>query len=259
MCRFDRGLFIAPLTGMELFPKTDTGFTVHAESVPDAVSPKRAIKSYVLRAGRMSDAQQRSYEQFSPLYCLPFELGSLHYPKLFGNDNPVTIEIGFGMGIATALIAEDNPDKNYIGLEVYRPGIGRLLWEIKKRNLHNIRIIEHDAVEVLGTMIKDHSVSAFHVFFPDPWPKKKHHKRRLIKRPFTDMLSQKLLAGGYLYMVTDWADYGEWALKELKETPMLQNSYDGFAEPQSWRPETKFERKGMDKQHQIRELFFNRK
>jgi tRNA (guanine-N7-)-methyltransferase len=163
------------------------------------------------------------------------------------------------MGRATAGIAGQNPQNNYLGIEVHRPGIGRLLWEIEKNSLKNIRIIEGDAVEILEQNIKDSSVSAFHIFFPDPWPKKRHHKRRLIRRPFTDLLASKLKPGAYVYMVSDWPDYGDWALLELSATKGLVNRYDGFAEAQNWRPETEFERKGLDKNHEIRELLFEKR
>ena len=196
----------------------------------------------------MSRAQKRSYETLFPIYGLKGdEISSLA---------PFVIEIGFGMGIATSIIAELNPDINYLGIDVHRPGIGRLLWEIEKRGLKNIRIIEGDAVEILEQKVKDNSVLAFHIFFPDPWPKKRHHKRRLITRPFTDLLSSKLLPGGYIYMVSDWADYGDWALRELSATSGLVNKYDSFAEPASWRPQTEFERKGIKKNHAVKELFF---
>jgi len=207
----------------------------------------------------MSDAQKRSYENIFPLFGQKGDgKGLIEYSALFGNAGPVIIEIGFGMGIATASIAEKNPGNNYFGIEVHRPGIGRLLWEIEKRNLKNIRIIEGDAAEILENRIGDTSVSAFHIFFPDPWPKKRHHKRRLIQRPFTDLLSAKLSPGGYLYMATDWADYADWALRELGATPGLVNSYGAFAARQTWRPETEFERKGLKKNHEIRELFFTK-
>jgi tRNA (guanine-N7-)-methyltransferase len=217
------------------------------------------IKSYVLRAGRMSNAQRRSYETLMPRYGIPFSGEAPDYRKIFGNDNPVTIEIGFGMGLATALIAEANPGRNYLGIEVHRPGIGRLLWETENRGLENIRIIEYDAVEVLERMIGQASAAAFHIFFPDPWPKKRHHKRRLITRPFTSLLAAALCPGGYVYVVTDWADYGDWALAELSAVPGLENAYEGFAPPQSWRPRTKFEDKGLLKNHEVRELYFIRK
>jgi tRNA (guanine-N7-)-methyltransferase len=216
----------------------------------------RRVKSYVLRAGRISGAQRRSWETLAPGYCAPFADRLLDFPALFGSSRPLIIEIGFGMEIATALIAEKNPEKNYLGLEVYRPGVGRLLWEIKKRNLQHIRLLVHDAVEALEKMIPPASVEGVHVFFPDPWPKKRHHKRRLITRPFTDTLAEKLKPGGYIYMVTDWENYGDCALAELSATPGLTNPHKGFAPPQDWRPKTKFEEKGLAKNHRVRELFF---
>jgi tRNA (guanine-N7-)-methyltransferase len=215
------------------------------------------IKSYVLRAGRTSAAQKRSYEELSR-FCIPFKAEALDFEQTFGNRNPLTVEIGFGMGAATALIAEQNPQNNYLGIEVHKPGIGRLLWEIGNRDLHNIRIVEYDAVEVIEKMIRPSSIAAFHIFFPDPWPKTRHHKRRLVKRPFTDLLASRLAGGAYLYMVTDWEDYGLWALGELSAAPGLENGYDGFAPPQHWRPTTKFEQKGLDKRHGIWELFFRK-
>lgn len=215
------------------------------------------VRSFVLRAGRMSDAQRRSYRELSPRFLVPYGK-ELRFDSraVFGNDAPYTVEIGFGMGTTTAQIAEANPDHNYLGLEVHTPGVGKLLWEIDRRGLDNVRIIEHDAVEVLRDMIADASVAAFHIFFPDPWPKKRHHKRRLVKRPFTDLLARKLVPGGYLYMATDWVEYGDWALAELNATPGLANRYQAFAPHQEWRPETRFERKGLDKAHEIRELMY---
>ena len=208
----------------------------------------------------MSQAQKRSYEKLFPIYGLKADdIASVEPGALFGNENPLVIEIGFGMGKATSIIAEQNPGINYLGIEVFRPGIGRLLWEIENRKLTNIRIVEGDAVEILEQKIRGNGVSAFHIFFPDPWPKKRHHKRRLVTRPFTDLLASKLLPGAYVYMVSDWADYGDWALRELSATPGLCNKYDTFAGHEQWRPQTEFERKGLSKNHEIRELFFIKK
>ncbi len=205
----------------------------------------------------MTAAQERNYTELAPVWCIPFNADApLDFSAVFGNSNPVTIEIGFGMGIATAEIAAANPDKNYIGIEVHKPGVGSLLGEIKNRGLKNLYIIQHDALEVLEAMIPDGSVQAFHIFFADPWPKKRHHKRRIITRPRTDLMAQKLCGGGYLYFVTDWQEYGEWALAELTATPGLKNAYEGFAEHQTWRPETKFERKGIAGGRGISELYF---
>jgi len=227
------------------------------------------VKSYVLRAGRITDSQRKSYDTLSENFIIPFASLPLDFVQLFGNNNPVTVEIGFGMGAATAVIAEENPEKNYIGIEVHKPGIGKLLWEMEQRSLSNIRIIEHDAVEVFLKMIPPNSLDGIHLFFPDPWPKKRHHKRRLVQKPFTGVLTAGLKPGGYLYMVTDWEDYADWALAELGATEGLINPYgstngetdgstDGFATPQDWRPRTKFERKGLEKNHVVKELFFTK-
>jgi tRNA (guanine-N7-)-methyltransferase len=229
-------------------------------------------RSFVLRQGRFTDAQKKAYETLAESFLIPFERKEIEFEKTFGNSNSVTLEIGFGMGIATAVIAGANPDKNYLCVEVHRPGIGRLLWEIEKRGLSNIRIIEHDAVEVME-MIRGESLAAIHIFFPDPWPKKRHHKRRLVQRPFTQILAGKLAppntapreqvlegrAGGYLYMVTDWEDYGNFALAELGATTGLINAWEGFAPPASWRPVTEFEKKGKAKNLTAKELFFYKK
>lgn len=214
------------------------------------------IKSYVLRGGRMSPAQVAAWRELSDQYVIAYKNEILDIQEYFGNQGPVVVEIGFGMGQATWQIAQENPDINYLCLEVHRPGAGRLLWEIREHGLKNIRIILHDAVDVLETMLAPQSIAGFHVFFPDPWPKKKHHKRRLIKRPFTDLLASRLAPKGYVYFVSDWEDYGNSALMELSATASLKNKYCTWADPQSWRPQTKFEKKGLDKQHSIRELFF---
>lgn len=229
------------------------------ENSEDVVSKNpfyRAVKTYVLRAGRMTAAQERDYAELSNVWCIPYENKKLNFLDIFGNTNPVVIEIGFGMGTATAIIAENNPDINYIGIEVHTPGVGKLLGDIRTKDLKNLYIIEHDALDVLENMVVDGSVNGFHIFFPDPWQKKRHHKRRMLQRPRTDLFAKKLAPGGYLYFVTDWQEYADFALEQLNETPGLHNKYDGFAEHQEWRPQTKFERKGLEKDHVINELFF---
>lgn len=219
---------------------------------------KREVKTYVLRAGRMTSAQEKAYNELAPSYCIPFENKKINFVDIFGNTNPIIVEIGFGMGDATWQIAKVNPNINYIGIEVHTPGVGKLLSEIQKNELKNLYIIEYDAMEVLENMIGNNSINGFHIFFPDPWPKKKHHKRRMLQRPRTDLLSQKLSNGGYLYFVTDWLEYAEFALEQLNNTPGLKNKYDGFAPSQPWRNQTKFERKGMAAQRVITELFFEK-
>ena len=219
---------------------------------------RREVKTYVLRIGRMTNSQERSYSELSPAWFIPFEHKKINFVEIFGNTNPIIVEIGFGMGDATAQIAAANPEINYLGIEVHRPGVGKLLGEIKRRDLKNLFIIEHDALEVLEYMIGDNSINGFHIFFPDPWPKKRHHKRRLVQRPRTNLMAQKLTPGGYLYFVTDIIEYAEFALEELTATEMLKNKYDGFAEPQEWRTQTKFERKGLQADRVITELYFEK-
>ena len=225
----------------------------------DELPFRREIKTYVLRIGRMTDAQERAYKELSAKWCIQFnENEKLDFKEIYGNENPVVIEIGFGMGDATWQIAKDNPDVNYLGIEVHRPGVGKLLNHIEAEGVTNLRIIEFDALEVLDKMVSDGGVDGFHIFFPDPWPKKKHHKRRMVQRPRTNLIAKKLKKGGYLYFVTDWYPYAEFALEELNLTEGLKNRYDGFAEKQPWRSQTKFERKGQAADRVITEIMFEK-
>ncbi|MCL1928431.1 MAG: tRNA (guanosine(46)-N7)-methyltransferase TrmB [Treponema sp.] len=213
------------------------------------------IKSFVLRSGRMSRAQEKSYKAGGK-YIIPFSNESIDFSRYFTNNNPLTVEIGFGMGKATADIAEANAGNNYLGIEVFRAGVGKLLWEIEQRSLTNVRIVEYDAVAVIEKMIKPFSVSAFHIFFPDPWPKKRHHKRRLVQNPFAKLLVSRLIPGGYIYMVSDWENYADEALAVFSVIPELSNPNGlSFADGISWRPMTKFEKKGLDKNHSIKEIY----
>ncbi|MCL2763740.1 MAG: tRNA (guanosine(46)-N7)-methyltransferase TrmB [Treponema sp.] len=221
------------------------------------------LKSYVIRKGHYTQAQRKAYDCLSQKYLINVseyldKNDKLNFEDIFSNKSGVTVEIGFGSGIATAEIAEQNRDKNYIGIEVHRPGIGRLLQEIEKRNLYNLRIIEYDAYIIFEKLILQDSLEAIHIFFPDPWPKKRHQKRRLVQKPFTQLMAGSLIKGGYIYMVTDWEDYALSALSQLTATGGLINAENGFAVPQGWRPETRFEQKGLEKEHIIRELFFNK-
>lgn len=226
--------------------------------VQQKARPHAPIKTFVRRSGRITESQKKNYETLYSKWSLPYSQEKLNIKKIFKNDNPLIIEIGFGMGNATAEIAKNNTDKNYIGIEVFKAGVGKLLGEIKAKGLKNLRIIEYDAVEVLQNMIEDESLYALHIFFPDPWQKKRNHKRRLVHRPKTDLFASKLKPGGYIYMVTDWQDYAEDAFNHLSATPRLNSKYKGFAEPQPWRPLTKFEKKGLQKNHTIRELMFKK-
>lgn len=219
---------------------------------------RREIRTFVLRSGHFTSAERKNYEELHGDFCIPYEKKTVDFQAIFGNARPTVIEIGFGMGKATALIAQQHPDINYIGIEVHKPGVGKLLGEIRERGLTNLRIVEHDAMEVLADQIADESVAAFHIFFPDPWQKKRHCKRRLIQRPRTDLLARKLIPGGYLYFVTDWLPYAEFGLAELTATVGLKNKYGGFAPRQEWRPETRFEQKGLDANRVITEVLFEK-
>ena len=183
----------------------------------------------------------------------------MDFEAIFGNKNPVIIEIGFGMGESTLKIAKANPDKNYIGIEVFLYGFSKLLANASKENVTNLKLMRFDAVQVLQDMVPDNSVDGFHVFFPDPWPKKRHHKKRLIQVPFATLLSSKLKKGGYIYCVTDWEEYAEQMLSVFDSVESLTNPYGGFAPALEWRPETGFERKGLDKDYKINEVWVEKR
>ena len=220
------------------------------------MSENKLIKSYVLRAGRMSDSQRLAYKTLKDVHCIPYEEKQLDLSRIFPGIDNYYLEIGFGMGDVTHIIAENNRKNGYIGIEVHSPGIGKLLSDIKKKGLKNLKAIEHDAVEVLTNMVPDNSLDGIHIFFPDPWQKKKHNKRRLIQSGFTSLLVKKLKPGGYLYAVSDWEDYAQQILDVFSHTENLKNKYREWADPQDLRSETKFERKGLKKNHLIREVFF---
>jgi len=213
------------------------------------------IKSYVLRSSRMSSLQKKAYNSLKDKYIIPYSEGFLDFKKKFNNEN-IIIEIGFGMGEATVEIAKNHPDKKIIAIEVHKPGIGKLLDEIEKNNLNNISIIEYDAVKVFHDMIPDDSLYGVHIFFPDPWPKKRHHKRRLIKKEFIEIIGRKLKKRSYIYIATDWEHYAYNILEILNSVDSLKNKFNDFAEKISWRPETRFEEKGLKKSHKIWELYF---
>ena len=214
------------------------------------------IRSYVLRQGKMTPAQRDACSRLKVGYVLPFHPGYIDWMAVFPEQEKRVIEIGFGMGVATALVAEANPETGYLGIEVHTPGVGRLLLEIEKRGIGNIRIIHHDAVPVLDSMIPPGSVDGFHVFFPDPWPKKRHHKRRLINRDFAGLLHSRLKKGGYLYVVTDWKEYADRMAEVLDSESRFVISSDGNTPVPPWRPETSFEKKGRLAEREITELYY---
>jgi tRNA (guanine-N7-)-methyltransferase len=219
----------------------------------------RGIRTYVLRSGRMTEGQKRALDELGGRYCLPFDPDRrLDFTSAFGNAAPVIAEIGFGMGQATWRIAADSPGNNYLGIEVHSPGVGKLLSEIAQHGLSNIRIVHHDAVETLERMVSPSSLAGIHLFYPDPWPKKRHHKRRFIRPGLAELLASRLSPGAYLYFVTDVEDYASWSIEVLGGTEGLRNRYDGFAPRQYWRPETKFEARARRDGRGVWELVFER-
>jgi tRNA (guanine-N7-)-methyltransferase len=221
--------------------------------------PHRPIRSFVLRAGRISRAQKRALETLLPVYGIPFRPEPLDLDQVFGRAAARILEIGFGMGETTATIAAEHPETDFIGVEVHPPGIGSLLKEIEARGLTNLRIIPHDAVEVLTHMIPPESLDGLHIFFPDPWPKKRHHKRRLIQPPFVALAADRLKPGGYIHVATDWQPYAEQILAVLSAEPRLENTAEGYAPRPAWRPTTKFENRGLRLGHGVWDLVFRKR
>lgn len=216
------------------------------------------IRSYVLRQGRFSRGQQRAYEELLPRFGVPYAPAPLDFPALFGRPAPVVAEVGSGMGETTARIAAGNPDVDYLAIEVHTPGVGSLLKHLGEHALTNVRVVQHDAVEVMRDMVAPGSLAGVHVFFPDPWPKKRHHKRRLIQPAFTALAASRLSPGGYLHVATDWEDYAYRVLEVLEATPGLANAAEGFSPRPAWRPETKFERRGLKLGHGVWDIVFRR-
>ena len=219
----------------------------------------RRIRSFVLRQGRMTKAQTLAYEADLPKFGVIYEDKLLDLNTLFQREqSPKILEIGFGMGETTAKIAQTLPDYDFLAAEVHTPGVGALLKLIDDENLQNIRIIQHDVVEVLQNMLPDASLDGVHIFFPDPWHKKRHHKRRLIQAEFVKLLCGKLKIGAYLHVATDWQEYAEWVLEVLSAEPQLQNTAADYAEKPSYRPLTKFENRGIKLGHGVWDMVFTR-
>lgn len=223
------------------------------------VSHPDHIRSFVLRQGRVSNAQQRYYDEGMPRWGIPYAPAALDLPALFGRSAPCFLEIGCGMGETTATIAAAHPQYDYLGIEVHAPGVGSLLKEIATRELANLRVIRHDAVEVVRDMIAPDALAGIHIYFPDPWPKKRHHKRRLIQPPFVALLASRLAPGGYLHCATDWEEYAEQMLAVLSAEPLLRNTAAGFAPCPAWRPQTKFETRGLRLGHGVWDVLFTRR
>ena len=240
----------------ELNPKEDP--QVDTTEANDA--SQRRIRSFVLRQGRLTKGQARALETVFPKFGITYKPELLDLNTQFGRaDSKKILEIGFGMGETTAKIAQTLPECDFLAAEVHTPGVGALLKLIDESALTNIRVIQHDVVEVLQNMLSDASLDGIHIFFPDPWHKKRHHKRRLIQAEFVKLLCTKLKCGGYIHVATDWQEYAEWVLEVLSAEPQLQNTAKDYAEKPSYRPLTKFENRGIKLGHGVWDMVFTRK
>ena len=222
--------------------------------------PQRRIRSFVVRAGRMTEGQERGYRENWPDFGLELSDGLLDYAECFGREAAVVLEIGFGMGDSLIEMARQIPEKNFIGIEVHPPGVGRLLGRIKEEGLTNIRVYCDDAVEVLAQCIPDNSLDGLQLFFPDPWPKKRHHKRRIVQPEFAQSIRHKLKIGGQFHMATDWQPYAEHMMEVMSAAEGYANSIgEGlYADQPEWRPVTKFQKRGENLGHGVCDLMFDR-
>ena len=216
------------------------------------------IRSFVLRQGRVSNAQRRAVDNLSSIYGIAYAPGALAFEQVFGRRAPTLLEIGFGMGETTARIAQAHPENNYLAIEVHTPGVGSLLKLIAESGLANLRLVQHDAVEVLEHMIAPATLAGAHIFFPDPWPKKRHHKRRLIQPGFVALLASRLAPGASVHAATDWQEYAEQILAVFAAEPALANTAPGFAPRPDYRPLTKFESRGLKLGHGVWDIIFRK-
>ncbi len=229
----------------------------------EAAGPRYThIRSFALRRGHVTGAQRRAYEEIFPRFAVPYTAAALDYAAVFGRAAPTVLEIGFGMGETTAAIAQARPDLNFLCVEVFVAGIGALAKRIDETGLANIRIIQHDAVDVVRDMLAPDSLAGVHIFFPDPWPKARHHKRRLVAQPFIGRLASRIAPGGILHCATDWQHYAEQMLDVLMHEPRLRNLHPGYApasrSPLAARPTTKFHARGEKLGHGVWDLVFER-
>ena len=216
------------------------------------------IRSFVLRQGRVSNAQRRAYEDLLPKYGVPYTKGLLNFEMVYGREAPRYLEIGSGMGETTVSIARSHPQNDYLAIEVYTPGVGSLLKQIEEFKLTNLRIVQHDAVEVVNNMFPQEYLDGIHIFFPDPWPKLRHHKRRLIQPEFISLLCKHLKSGGYIHVATDWNNYADQILEVMSNELSLTNTARDFVQRPEYRPLTKFEQRGLRLGHKVWDLVFKK-
>jgi tRNA (guanine-N7-)-methyltransferase len=245
-----------PPASSPLSPSTQDALasSPHAPDSPGASH----IRSFVHRRGHITQGQRDALERLLEQWSVPYAARRLNPAAVFGRQAPTILEIGFGMGETTERIALDRPGDNFLGVEVFNAGVGSMLKRIEASQLQNVRIIQHDAVEVLRDMIAPDTLDGVHIYFPDPWPKKRHHKRRLIQPPFVALLASRVKPGGYVHCATDWEHYAHQMLEVLGAEPQLRNTADGFAPRPEFRPQTKFETRGLRLGHGVWDLMFKR-
>ncbi|MHB8454096.1 MAG: tRNA (guanosine(46)-N7)-methyltransferase TrmB [Acidiferrobacterales bacterium] len=228
--------------------------------MPESQKPLRQIRSYVRREGRMTSAQRRALAELWPRFGLASGSSPLDLAASFGRRAPVILEIGFGNGESLRAMAKTHPEHDYVGVEIHRPGVGRLLIDLAADNSQNVRVICEDAREVLMHRIVDESLYATHLFFPDPWPKSRHHKRRLLQADFAELVRRKLVPGGYMHMATDWEDYARHMMEIMTQAPGFENiaGVGQYPRRPEYRPITKFERRGQRLGHAVWDLIFRR-
>jgi tRNA (guanine-N7-)-methyltransferase len=249
------------LQGAGITRMTDPNYTGNEEHlVPVASAPSGTthIRSFVHRRAHITPSQQEALNRLLPQWSVAYKNSALDLDKAFGRSAPVVLEIGFGMGETTQKIAQARPNDNFLGIEVFNAGVGALLKRIDENGLTNLRIIQHDAVEVVRDMIAPDTLAGVHIYFPDPWPKKRHHKRRLIQPPFVNLLASRIKPGGYIHCATDWENYAGQMLEVLGNEPLLQNTAQTYAPRPDYRPQTKFETRGLRLGHGVWDLIFKR-
>jgi tRNA (guanine-N7-)-methyltransferase len=219
---------------------------------------KRPVRSFVLREGKFTPGQRRALERHWPAWGLDMPLSGTP-ADWFGREAPLCVEIGFGIGEALQHFAQQRPDWNHLGIEVHRPGIGVLFLKLEEAGVNNVRVLRHDAIEIIRDVLPDASIDALRIFFPDPWPKKRHHKRRLVQPSFLDLALPKLKPGATLHLATDWAPYAEEMIELLDSRTELENTADGFVERPDSRPETRFERRGVKLGHDVFDLVYRKR
>ncbi len=254
-------LIHTPTVSLRLLQCTHMETSLKGVSTVDGQVQRRAVRSFVLRGGRLTEGQRRALDELWPRYGIESATGVLDFPGLFGNRNPVILDIGFGNGESTWQMARVNPDENFLGVEVHRPGVGHLLLNLAAYHLGNVRIACTDAVEFLQAQVPDDSLAGVSLYFPDPWPKKRHHKRRIVQRDFVTLLGRRIRPGGILHMASDWAPYAEHMLRVMDACAVFENCAPsgGFYPRPVWRALTKYETRGQRLGHRVHDLIFRKK